>query len=281
MRARRLVGIAWAESAVADRICGQVRSFLSGDVAMLQPKSRTATDVGYIVAYLDEIDVFDVDDMPESFSVYCCYANEQRKDELLAAALERKLSGAVPLLLVPNGDGFRELLHADEFSDRDPMVVILQECESAAFQNHVALAGGAQFTRRKSSLPNSLALLFYDGSVGYPSRGLLKYRNVPNREPGLTLAGGLFADARSCTYLTGYPPCAIQHRGANLNDDDKLFACGTVQDVGAFLESLKSVGGLGHYSVEYGGERLEFSSRPEESTHRLRENLAMRSVRVG
>jgi hypothetical protein len=257
VRARKLLTAAATDEIVAQRLCAQVRSFLANDVLLSLRRSWVVTrEAGVIVAYLERADAFDFDNDSDRFSLYHRSESEQSTGAALEQVVERRLSAALVVFLVPDADGFREWRRDDNLDDADSVLAVMRTINCCQFEAQVARLGGPKFVPTESNLPARFALLACSGGIGSHINALL---GVPRPAKRIELVGGLLADARSRVFLGGYPPVGIRYDARALAGEDHVLVGGVHRRVSDFLDALRNQTEESCYTIQVGDAGLRFS----------------------
>ena len=253
LRARKLIAAAATDDAVATRLAVQVRSFLSSDIlGSIRGARHASSDPGRIIAYLERVDAFDFENESDTYAVYHRTEVEQHAGEGVEAALRDRLSLVHAVVLTPDADGFREWTNDVVIDSSDAVMAIVLSSQLQNFIAQVEQAFGATFGAVRNNLSDRFAVLVCTSGVGPELGFLLGARHLPAGVKALELDGGLLADARSHTYLMGYPPTGIRYEGRLLGPDEALVVGGADYRVGAWFQELGSLSRTTSFRIQIG-----------------------------
>lgn len=267
-RAQRL--ISHANGSLRTRLYRQVVSFLANCEALstIRPRAVRHASGGTVEAYLDAADFFDSD----SYSVFLRTNEGHAESTVLRARLDELLERRLGLLLVPQGDKYRELARDEAPAEGEPALALVKANKGAEWVTTAARLGAA-FANASSNLPAAFKLLACYFMPGNAAAALVSpFAKAPN-QVGFELKGGILADARVRIYLAGYPPTSLSRQSKILSPGCPVEVGGTLTTVETLLNELKDQRQFKHYSVRIGSDKIDFAISPHSQNKAYAETI--------
>lgn len=255
-RAQNLILKSTTTDQMRSRLSAQIQSFIEGNDFLCLPTKapNVSREQERILAFLDPDDIFQ-----ETFSLCVKVGSGQDAGTKLTEAISQRLQRSKAIILVACEDHYAELSAQVEFEPGDSILAVIRNADCEFFSNLLFEIYGTTPLQSSSNLSTSFALLQCGAVNDNRLLARLGITTKVQQSTRLRLAGGLYADAKLKTFLCGYPPTAIEYDSAALSDETIIRANQSNTTVGDFLEKLKHDRTFSAYSVEVGGDRIEFA----------------------
>jgi hypothetical protein len=260
-RAKELISKASSDERLRQRLCEQIRSFKvntqqQAETFFLREDNTDSPE--WLVAYRDLDNWID--------QIYCLFRRSEPRpfDQIPTDDFISKLITENGMIaLVRRDDHYKQISKTEPFIPHDSVMLLVARGEVASVKNRFSQTyPNLTISNIASNLSEQFQLLDCGSmphSLLFDPQGKVSSIAI---EPDFQFLGGLVVDARSNTFLTGYPPTALLHCGEKIAAHLKLTVNGVEISLDAFLRKLIKTRNLSSYVIEVFGNRVELTLSP-------------------
>lgn len=257
-RAQELISKSTVNQKLGDRLCEQLRSFIPDATLAVRSAAlkRGKQDKSFLVVYPNYDDWLET-----TFCVSKRNGDGEGSDEPLNYDDLMGISAGGNLIAFGlRDDHYEQFSTINVFEPNDSVLILVRTQGVSSFKDRFGEHYKSACIKQVASNLGDEFQLFLCGQL--PHSQLFDpfgTRSTTDENRPIRFSGGLLADARSNTFMVGYPPTVISHRGKTVARNALVTVNGGKTTVENLLSDMAKVTEYGSFLLQIGEDRIDLS----------------------
>ncbi len=248
------------------RLCAQVRTFL---LSQTEPSQLVSTGRERSIehSFIAEREPDEWFSEADYFIISLRVPDSENQKIGVVEALEQYLSQKAVLAFGIRDFFFAEINSKNPYDSQDQLLIVVPKARYVAFEEAVNEIEGSSFESVTSNVDEKFSMYMCNGVSERFCSKLGIIADPVRTDMGLKLEGGIRIDARTNTFLTGYPPNVLSLSGEELSGDVEVIVDHKRKILKNALEELKEIRDEKRSSIEFDGKSITFSLVPSKEIY--------------